>query len=293
MGFPPGPAEPTLSASDLAGRRIGVVGTGTMAEAMVAGLLDRGLIAPGDVICSHPRAARREALASALKVSTTPDNAVVGRGADAVLIAVKPQALASVMPQLAAVLPAEALVISIVAGASSAVLARGLRHKAVVRAMPNTPAQIGAGITVWYGSPELSPKAVATTRILLSALGDELQVQDEALVAMATAISGTGPAYTFMFLEALIDAAVHLGFPRHLARRLVLATVAGSTEFASRSDRHLAELRDMVTSPGGTSASALSELERGGFRTVIADAVWAAYRRTLELAAKLEAGPQN
>ena len=260
-----------------------------MAEAMVIGLLQRGLVAPRDLVCSHPRAVRREALESALNVSTTADNAEAVRGSDVALIAVKPQVLPSVMRQLAGVLPEEALVISIVAGASSSVLRHGLRHPAVVRAMPNTPAQIGAGITVWYGSPDLGQRSIGIARILLAALGDELQVQDEALLAMATAVSGTGPTYTFMFLEALIDAAVHLGFPRHLARRLVLSTVAGSAEFASRSDRHVAELRDMVTSPAGTSAAALSELERGGFRSVLSDAVWASYRRTLELEASLEA----
>jgi len=286
-----GESDTPLSAADLRGKRLGVVGAGTMAEAIVVGLLDRGLVAAGNVVCSHPRAARREVLESALQVSTTADNAAAVSGSNVVLIAVKPQVLPAVMLQLGGALPAEALVISIVAGASSSVLSKGMRHEAVVRAMPNTPAQIGSGITVWYGSPTLNPKAIATTRILLSALGDELQVQDEALVTMATAVSGTGPTYTFMFLEALIDAAVHLGFPRHLARRLVLATVAGSAEFAARSERHVAELRDMVTSPGGTSAAALSELERGGFRSVISDAVWASYRRTLELEAKLEAGP--
>src|SRR5438132_1456522 len=125
---------------------------------------------------------------------------------------------------------------------------------------------------------------------LLGALGHELQVGDERFVAMATAVSGTGPTYVFLVMEALIDTAVHLGFPRHLAHDLVLETLKGSVAFAERTQKHPAQLRDMVTSPGGTSAAALHELERGRLRTVLADAVWAAYRRTMSLSESLSAG---
>ena len=123
---------------------------------------------------------------------------------------------------------------------------------------------------------------------MLSALGREFEVHSERQVAMATAVSGTGPTYIFLFIEALTDAAVHLGFPRHVARELVLDTMQGSAAFALRSGRHVAELRDMVTSPGGTSAEALYQLEKGGLRTVVSDAVWAAFERTLRLEATLE-----
>ncbi|MHB8395271.1 MAG: pyrroline-5-carboxylate reductase [Candidatus Dormibacteria bacterium] len=278
--------EPS-SGSGLNDARLGVVGTGAMAEAMVAGLLRRQLIAPSQVICSHPRKARRDQLSAELTVQVTDSNVAASAGADVVILAVKPQVLARVMPELAGGIAPGALVVSIVAGAATAVLSRGLQHPAIVRAMPNTPAQIGSGITVWYGTAEVNDRGVATTRQLLSALGQEFQVGDESLVAMATAVSGTGPTYTFLFLEAMIDAAVHLGFARHVARRLVVGTVLGSAEFAAQSDRHVAELRDMVTSPGGTSAAALAQLERGRFRTVVGDAVWAAYSRTLELEARL------
>ena len=262
---------------------LGVVGTGTMAQAMIAGLLDRGLVPADRILCSHPRPGRRERLEAELGVATTASNPAAVAGANVVLIAVKPQVLPRVMPELSGRIPSEALVISIVAGASTGVLGAGLGHPALVRAMPNTPAQIGSGVTVWYGTPDVGPEGVAITRLLLSALGSEIQVEQEELVAMATAVSGTGPTYTFLFLEAMIDAAVHLGFPRHVARRLVVETVVGSAEFAAQSDRHVAELRDMVTSPGGTSAAALAELERGRFRTVVSDSVWASYRRTLAL----------
>ncbi len=284
FGETPSPA----SGSSLGAARLGVVGTGAMAEAMVAGLLGRTLIAPAQVTCSHPRRPRREELEVRWGVHVTESNVAAVAGADVVILAVKPQVLSHLMPELAGGIAPGALVVSIVAGASTVVLSRGLRHPAIVRAMPNTPAQIGSGMTVWYGTAEVDERGVAATRQLLSALGQEFRVEDESLVAMATAVSGTGPTYTFLFLEAMIDAAVHLGFPRHVARSLVVGTVLGAAEFAAKSDRHVAELRDMVTSPGGTSAAALAQLERGRFRTVLGDAVWAAYNRTLELEARLD-----
>jgi pyrroline-5-carboxylate reductase len=180
------------------------------------------------------------------------------------------------------------LVLSILAGATTAALTGTLGHDQVVRAMPNTPARLGRGMTVWYATPETTPEQRAQAGALLAALGVQLEVDDEKMVAMATAVSGTGPTYVFLVMEALIDAAVHLGFPRHIAHDLVIETLEGSTVFAKQSGMHPAELRNMVTSPGGTSAAALHELESGRLRTVLSEAVWAAYRRTLELGDQLE-----
>jgi pyrroline-5-carboxylate reductase len=258
-----------------------------MAEAIVSGLLRRGLVTAEQVTCSHPRAQRREQLRSELKVGVTSENQAAALRADLVLLAVKPQLLPQVMPEIGPAIGKTAAVLSIVAGASTQILSQGLGHRAIVRAMPNTPAQIGAGVTVWYCTQEVSPPAKRQVQLLLSALGEEIEVEDERQVAMATAVSGTGPTYTFLFIESLVDAAVHLGFPRQVARQLVLSTVGGATAFASQSKKHVSELRNMVTSPGGTSAEALAALERGGFRTVLGDAVWAAYRRTLELESEL------
>jgi pyrroline-5-carboxylate reductase len=154
--------------------------------------------------------------------------------------------------------------------------------------MPNTPAQLGKGMTVWYATPQVSDLQRDQAAELLGALGKELQVGDEEFVAMATAVSGTGPAYVFLVMEALIDAAVHLGFPRHIAHDLVIETLLGSTLFAQASGDHPAQLRNMVTSPAGTSAAAIAELEKGRLRTVLTEAVWAAYRRTEELGHELE-----
>jgi pyrroline-5-carboxylate reductase len=277
-----------MSANPLRDARVGIVGTGVMAESMLAGLLRQGLVVPGQVTCSHPRADRRAALAEAHGVQATPDNAEAARDADVVLLAVKPQVLTEVMPELRHALSPAQLVVSVVAGASTHALGEGLAHPAVVRAMPNTPAQIGQGVIVWYATDSVTPEGKARTRGMLGALGREFEVHHERQVAMATAVSGTGPSYIFLFIEALVDAAVHVGFPRHLARELVLDTMQGSAAFALQSGLHIAELRDMVTSPGGTTAAAMYELERGKLRTVVSDAVWAAFERTLQLEAQLE-----
>ncbi|MEO5918557.1 MAG: pyrroline-5-carboxylate reductase dimerization domain-containing protein, partial [Candidatus Limnocylindrales bacterium] len=180
------------------------------------------------------------------------------------------------------------LVISILAGATTKALKTALGHDQIVRSMPNTPARLGRGMTVWFATPQVTAEQRGQAATLLGALGAQLEVDDEKLVAMATAVSGTGPTYVFLVMEALIDAAVHLGFPRHVAHDLVIETLEGSTLFAKQSGMHPAELRNMVTSPGGTSAAALHELESGRLRTVLSEAVWAAFRRTVELGEQLE-----
>lgn len=280
-----------MNESALRNARLGIIGTGVMAEAMLAGLLRRELIDARNVLASHPRAARREQLEETHGVRTTDDNTVAAREADVLLLGVKPQMLPSVSDELRGTLPPEQLVISIIAGASTHALGEALDHPAIVRSMPNTPAQIGQGVTVWYATESVDAQGKVRTRAMLSALGREFEVHDERQVAMATAVSGTGPTYIFLFIEALTDAAVHLGFPRHVARELVLDTMQGSAAFALGSGKHVAELRDMVTSPGGTSAEALYQLERGRLRTVVSDAVWAAFERTQHLEAVLEKRP--
>ena len=258
-----------------------------MAEAMLAGIVRHELIDPHRITCSHPRPERRQELNERYGVKTTSVNADAARG-QVVLLGVKPQMLLGVMSDLRGVINPDSLVMSVIAGASTRALMAGLDHTLVVRAMPNTPAQIGDGVTVWFASPAVDDTHRSLARAILRGLGTEIEVKEEDDVAKATAISGTGPTYVFLFIEALIDAGVHLGFPRHIARELVLDTVRGSAAFALQSGKHAAELRDMVTSPGGTSAAALYQLEGGRLRTVISDAVWAAYRRTSELEQRLE-----
>ena len=269
--------------------RVGIVGAGVMAEAMIAGLLADHAVAPDRLLASHPRRERRDALAERHGIHPVAANREVLSDADVVVLAVKPQMVAAVMRELRGRLAPGQVVVSIVAGATIRSLTSGLDHAAVVRAMPNTPSQIRRGMTVWTASPTTSARQRDRARAVLRAVGDERQVDDESFVAMATALSGTGPTYLFAVMEALIDAGVHLGFPRELAHDLVAETLIGSSEYAMRSGLHPAQLRNAVTSPGGTSAAAIYELEKGRIRTVFSDAVWAAYRRTLELGERLEA----
>ena len=269
--------------------RVGIVGAGVMAEAIISGLIADRAVQAAQLTASHPRRERRDLLAERHGIHPVATNREALADAQVVVIAVKPQMLGRVMRELRGRLDADQVVVSIVAGATIRTLVDGLQHAAVVRAMPNTPSQIRRGITVWSASEACSAAQRDLARGVLRALGEERQVGDEAFVAMATALSGTGPTYLFAVMEALIDAGVHLGFPRALAHDLVVDTLIGSAEFARQSDLHPAQLRNAVTSPGGTSAAAIYELEKGRIRTVFSDAVWAAYRRTLELGEALEA----
>jgi len=269
--------------------KVGIVGAGVMAEAIIAGLLADRAVTASALVASHPRRERRDALAERHGIQPVARNRDALAEAEVVVLAVKPQMLGRVMRELRGELAAEQVVVSIVAGATIRTLVDGLQHAAVVRAMPNTPSQIRRGISVWSASEACTARQRDLARGVLKALGDERQVDDETFVAMATALSGTGPTYLFSVMEALIDAGVHLGFPRELAHDLVVETLIGSAEFALRSEMHPAQLRNAVTSPGGTSAAAIYELEKGRIRTVFSDAVWAAYRRTLELGERLEA----
>jgi pyrroline-5-carboxylate reductase len=275
--------------SPLSNRSIATVGSGVMAEAMIAGLLRGELVEPRQVVASHPRAERRDHLSREYGIRVVADNVAAIDGVDVVLFAIKPQMLGRVGREIGPHLRRGQLVLSVIAGATCRALTGTLGHDQVIRAMPNTPARLGKGMTVWYPTPQTTPEQRAQAGALLGALGVELEVDDEKFVAMATAVSGTGPTYVFLVMEALIDAAVHLGFPRHVAHDLVIETIEGSTLFAKQSGMHPAELRNMVTSPGGTSAAALHELESGRLRTVLSEAVWAAFRRTVELGDQLEA----
>lgn len=274
--------------SPLQDRTIATVGTGVMAEAIIAGLLRAGLVEPGQVVASHARPERREHLEREYGIRAVASNVEAVQDADLVLLAIKPQMLVRVGREIGPHLRRGQLVLSVLAGATTAAMTAVLGHDQVVRSMPNTPARLGHGMTVWYATPATTDGQRAQAAALLRALGAELEVDDEKFVAMATAVSGTGPTYVFLVMEALIDAAVHLGFPRHIAHDLVIETLEGSTLFAKQSGMHPAELRNMVTSPGGTSAAALHELESGRLRTVLSEAVWAAFRRTVELGDQLE-----
>lgn len=264
---------------------IAFIGPGMMAEAMIAGLVHQGVAKPENMVAAGPTLERLEYLREKYGIGVSSDNADAARLADVVVLSVKPQRLDRVLAGLRGAVQPDALVLSIVAGASMAMINSGLHHQVVVRSMPNTPAQIGEGITVWTAAEKVSPEQIEMARQILKALGQEIFVEEENYLDMATALSGTGPAYVFLFMEAMVDAGVHMGFPRRIAEQLVAQTVRGSVDFYRTHEEHvhLARLRNQVTSPGGTSAAALYYLEKAGFRTAISRAVWAAYERSREL----------
>ena len=264
------------------------IGSGVMAEAMIKGLSSQASVPPQQISASGPRAERGIELYEKYGVRTTTDNCAAVQGAQIVVLSVKPQMLHGVMEQLTGRIASGALVLSIVAGARIDVIANILLHKAVARAMPNTPAQIGLGMTVWTCPEALSELHRDQARAVFGSFGEEVYVTDERYLDMATALSGTGPAYVFLFMEALVDAGVHMGFSRRVAEQLVYQTVRGSVEYARHAGRHLATLRNQVTSPGGTSAEALYQIEKGGLRTVMSRAVWAAYQKSRRLGRGVE-----
>jgi pyrroline-5-carboxylate reductase len=263
-------------------KKITFIGPGVMAEAMIAGLIRQNLANPENLLASGPREDRGAELQKKYGIQTTTDNAAAASDVDVVVLSVKPQRLSEVMKGMKSIRK-DALVLSIVAGATIQKIGTALKHSAIVRSMPNTPGQIGEGISVWAASKGTTEAQQQMARQILGALGEEVFVEDEGYLDMATALSGTGPAYVFLFTEALIDAGVHMGFPRRIAEQLVLKTIRGSVDYYYHAERHPATLRNQVTSPGGTSAEALYYLEKAGFRTAISRAVWAAYQRSLEL----------
>jgi len=263
--------------------RIAFIGGGNMGEAIIRGILDRGLAEADDIVASDVSEKRRSYLSQEYGVVTDSDNRHAVEGAECIVLAVKPVSLAEVMQELKGFLQPEQLVLSIVAGASVASLRDGLSHRAIVRAMPNMPAQIGEGVSVWTATSEVSQEHNKMASSILGALGREIFVSDEKYIDMATAVSGSGPAYVLLIIESLIDAAVHIGLPRELAQELVLETVLGATHLSQKSAKHPAELRNLVTSPGGTTAEGLLLLEEGGLRALLAQAIIAGYEKAKAL----------
>ena len=266
------------------------IGCGVMAEAMLAGLLREKLVTPEQIVASHPRGERRKDLKKRYGIRVFADNAAAAKAfkgdGSVVLLCVKPQRLNGVLRDLSGSVNEEQLVISIVAGTTIDTISEALDSRLVVRAMPNTPSQIGRGMTAWTCSAGVDAGHKQLVKVLLSALGKELFVETENMIDMATSLSATGPTYTFLVMEAMTDAGVHLGFSREVSKELVQQTMLGSVLFAMESHKHPAELRNMVTSPGGTSAEAIYQMEKGALRTVLSKAIYGAYRRAVELGKK-------
>jgi pyrroline-5-carboxylate reductase len=264
-----------------------------MAEAIIAGLVRQEITTPDHILASGPRAERGTELHNRYGIRAYTDNCAAASHADVVILSVKPQRLSKVLNELEGKIRPDALVLSIIAGATIQRLSEGLKHNIVVRSMPNTPAQIGEGITVWTANAGVNEEQHELARQILSALGQEVFVEEESYMDMATALSGTGPAYVFLFMEALVDAGVHIGLPRRIAEQLVTQTILGSISYYEMQKIHPAQLRNQVTSPGGTTAAALFELEKAGFRTALSTAIWAAYQRSIELGKGLNGQPPS
>ncbi len=273
---------------------IAFIGPGVMAEAMLSGILKKELTKPELILTSGPFIERVEELKAKYGTQPFTNNREAANKAEVVILSVKPQRVEKVLEDMKGSIRPDALVLSIVAGASISKISRCLGHDIIVRAMPNTPAQIGEGITVWTSSSTVSEEQKKIAQSILSAFGQEIYEEEEDYLDKATALSGTGPAYVYLFMEAMVDAGVHLGFSRRIAERLVIETLRGSVDYYDNGvedTRHLARLRNQVTSPGGTSAEALYYLEKAGFRTAISRAVWAAYQRSRELGQDADTHP--
>jgi len=267
-------------------RQIAFIGSGAMGEAMIKGLVAHDVVQAPQVMASDPVAARREQMKSQFGVSTTDSNRGAVQEADVTVLSVKPQILPKVMAELKGQIPAESLVLSIVAGVPIATMEKGLAHDRIVRTMPNTPAQVGKGMTVWTPTNAVTPEQRRQTQLILNALGEQIMVEDEHYLDMATGLSGSGPGYVFLLIEAMIDAGVQIGFSRADAQKIVLQTIEGSVELVRSTGLHPAELKNRVTSPAGTTAAGLFELEQSGVRAAVIRAVEAAYRRSEALGAQ-------
>ncbi len=263
--------------------KIAFVGGGVMAEAIIKGIVAANVADGSDISVGEPAEMRRSHLEDTYGVRATVDNMEAMKGASLTVLAVKPQTLPHLYPDLRGRLSGDNTIVSIVAGATISALTYGLDHAPIIRVMPNTPAQIGAGITMWTASEYVPAQTVEATRSIVRTLGEDIYTDDENMIDMATALSASGPAYVFLFIEALIDAGVYLGLARNVARQLSLQTVLGSAQLIRDTGIHPAELKDMVTSPGGTTIEAIRAFEDGRFRALIFSAVDAAYQKSKAL----------
>ena len=265
--------------------KIGFIGGGMMGEAIIKSLLAKNVAKPDDITVSDVSQVRRETLKKKYRVNAVANNKEAVKGADLVVLAVKPQELGKVLGELKGS-TSKHLVLSIVAGATMETIQEGLGHSLLVRAMPNMPAQIAEGMTVWTAAADVNQKQKDMAQSILAAMGKEIYVSGEKYIDMATALSGSGPAYVFLIIEALVDAGVHIGMPRDMAEKLAVQTVLGSARAVEVMGKHPAELKNMVTSPGGTTTEGLLQLETGGLRSLLLQAVIAAYNKAKSLGAK-------
>ena len=259
------------------------IGAGVMGEAIIVALLGKGIARPSDLVACDISPQRREHIRTTYGIAVAESASDAIADAQIILLAVKPQEFSAVARTMHGALRSGQTVASIMAGIRLEQLRSGLGHDAVVRIMPNTPAQIGEGVSVWTDTPAVTDEGRGMVRQILSALGTEIYVSEEKYIDMATAVSASGPGFVFLLMEAFVDAAVHIGLRRDTAQAMVVQTFLGSARFADGSGKHLADLRNMVTSPGGTTAEGILALEKAGVRAAITEAIIAAYAKTKDL----------
>lgn len=262
---------------------LGIIGGGVMGTAILARLLGAGYYAPSQILVSEPMAERRSQLADQFGIGVTADNTEVVQATDALLLAIKPQVFGAVMQGLTSVMTDfPGVVLSILAGTTLANLEQALPGCAVVRAMPNTPATVGVGCTAIAPGRLVGGEQLARAREIFAAVGQVVEVP-ETLMDAVTGLSGSGPAYVALMVEALADGGVAVGLPRAIAQQLALQTVLGTATLLNETGQHPALLKDQVTSPGGTTIAGIGALEQAGFRSALIEAVKAATRRSQEL----------
>jgi pyrroline-5-carboxylate reductase len=265
------------------GKKIAFLGSGNMAEALVKGLLSSGTAAPGEITCAEPRAERRDDLKSRYGVAVTGDNAAAAEGADIVVLSVKPQVIDTLLDEIAGSIDPHKLVVSIVAGVPISAMARKLGTGVrIVRTMPNTPALVGEGATALARGAHATEADLAQAYALFEAVGTAVVVEEHLLDAV-TGLSGSGPAFVYIAIEALADGGVKMGLPRHVALSLAAQTVLGAGALVLETGEHPGRLKDQVTSPGGTTIAGVHALESAGFRGALISAVEAATKRSREL----------
>lgn len=265
------------------GKKIAFIGAGVMGGTLISGLVNNKLISPEQITAADPNEVRGQELIDTLGINFTTSNSEAVDNADIIVVGVKPQHIESALHELRGRVDSAGLILSIVAGIKIRDIVEDLHNSRVVRSIPNTPGQIGEGISVWTATYEVMDEYKALAQQILGALGQELQVNDERYLDMATGLAGSGPGFVFLIMEAMMDAGVRMGFSRVQAEKLVLQTIKGSVMYAQQSGVHPTILRNQVTSPGGTTAAGLHEMESKGLRTAIGDGIWAAYQRSIEL----------
>jgi pyrroline-5-carboxylate reductase len=260
-----------------------------MGEALLSRAIAQQLYRPDEVLVSEPQAPRREVLVQKYGIEVTSDNRAAAAASDILLLAIKPQVFAAVAAELgegngkeSAVQEPLPVVVSILAGVPLSQLEAAFRHQPVIRAMPNTPATVGSGITALAPSKAVKPDQMERAKAFFQSVGEVVEVS-ESLMDAVTGLSGSGPAYVAIMIEALADGGVAAGLPRAIASQLALSTVLGTAQLLQQTQMHPAQLKDQVTSPGGTTIAGVAQLERAGFRSAVIEAVQAAYRRAQQL----------